>query len=185
MSSLADRIEERLTPLLGPNGFVMAGKGLFCDGVRTVVTYRAPTLEVRFICSDEATQIQVRSQISENPGAKKWQCRIPNCYPPRPLIDTLANWAEEHVRLMHYPVVVVEDRYGGTYSRGTWLAIAEADQLKSGKTRATFVLEDEKGPSGGDVEAMWFWHAPPGWIAVGNSPDDAVSNLRRGVRPTW
>ena len=78
----------------------------------------------------------------------------------------------------HYPIFIIEDRYGGTYSRGNWLAVSCADnrfKLESAKTRIEHIMEE--GPHGGDTEAMSFWSDPPNWIAVGNSPNDALKNL--------
>ena len=86
-----------------------------------------------------------------------------------------------------HPIVVVEDRYGGVYSGGAWIAIADALQpaldldafdpgIKYRKpTRSDFVLND--GPSSEDPQAMKFWSMAPDWIAVGDSPDAAVRNL--------
>jgi hypothetical protein len=74
-----------------------------------------------------------------------------------------------------YPVAVVEDRYGGTYSGGRWLAIAQADRLENGAYRIVRCLED--GPHGDDGDAMAFWSDPPGWIACGDTPDEAVRKL--------
>ena len=75
-----------------------------------------------------------------------------------------------------HPVMVLEDRYGGVYSGGPWLAIGVADRLENGAYRAVRVLES--GPSGDDVEAQFFWGEPPSWIAVGQTPDEAVARLR-------
>jgi hypothetical protein len=80
-----------------------------------------------------------------------------------------------------YPIAVVQDRYGGTYSGGEWLAISKADKLENGAFRIIRALEF--GPHGDDGNAMDFWHEPPDWIAVGNTPDEAVANLRNKVRP--
>lgn len=77
-----------------------------------------------------------------------------------------------------YPVAIIEDRYGGAYSRGKWLAVAFADLDYDGETRASFVLTN--GPSGSDGEAMCFWLDPPDWIAVGDCPDDALAALQQG-----
>ena len=81
-----------------------------------------------------------------------------------------------------WPIVIVEDRYGGTYSGGGWLAIAGADELagadlRVGVNRAGYVLGDE-GPHGEDLEAMEFWANPPEWIAVGDTPDKALAALK-------
>ena len=76
-----------------------------------------------------------------------------------------------------FPVVIVEDRYGGTYSGGAWLAIANADERQDEMQRVSWILEF--GPHGGDCEAAEFWGSPPHWIAAGMTPDEAVDALTR------
>lgn len=63
-----------------------------------------------------------------------------------------------------YPTTIVADRYGGTYSNGGWLA---------------FPL-DEIPPEvdGGDIECMEFWQNYKDPVGKGNTPDDALDNLR-------
>ena len=73
-----------------------------------------------------------------------------------------------------HPIVVVQDRYGGVYSRGPWVAIAAADELDNGAYRIVRVLEDGNGP---DTDAADFWADPPSWTAVGASPDEAIGAL--------
>lgn len=86
--------------------------------------------------------------------------------------------------LDHYPVAIVEDRYGGVYSGGQWLAIAIADEPHEGRSRVDFVIGHRNaGPHGDDSEAMAFWCDPPDWIAVGISPQDALDHLNHGIRP--
>jgi len=81
-----------------------------------------------------------------------------------------------------YPIIVMQDRYNGTYSGGRWLAIARARQLVDGvMTRAQFCLDGLDGPSDSDVEAATFWRSPPNWIAVGWTPDEAVEALRKSA----
>ena len=77
----------------------------------------------------------------------------------------------------HYPVVVVQDRYGGVYSGGAWLAIGSAPDDLDGMPRLEWVLQI--GPQAGDVEAASFWAEPPNWIAVGEDPNEAVAKLQR------
>lgn len=84
-----------------------------------------------------------------------------------------------------FPIAIIEDRYGGTYSHGPWLAVACADTPIDGsrsESRAQFILNE--GPNGGDTDAMTFWFAPPDWIAVGHTPDEARAFLvaRSGAR---
>lgn len=74
-----------------------------------------------------------------------------------------------------YPVAIVQDRYGGVYSGGQWLAIAEADKVYSKLPRTQFVMTN--GPSADDVMCLQFWSNKPDWIAVGNTPDEAYNSL--------
>ena len=79
-----------------------------------------------------------------------------------------------------YPIAVVQDRYRGTYSGGAWLAIANASDLVDGTvTRAQFCLVADDGPSDSDVEAARFWRNPPDWIAVGQTPEEAIEALQK------
>ncbi len=80
-----------------------------------------------------------------------------------------------------YPIAIVQDRYTGVYSNGTWLAIAHAREQHEGRSRAAFVLSD--GPHGDDRVPAEFWADPPPWIAVGNSPQEALDRLLQGIRP--
>jgi hypothetical protein len=79
-----------------------------------------------------------------------------------------------------YPIAIVEDRYTGAYSNGTWLAIAQAELPYRGQSRINFVLS--KGPHGDDSESAEFWAAPPDWIAVGDSPQEALDRLLQGFK---
>ncbi|ARQ01444.1 hypothetical protein [Pseudorhodoplanes sinuspersici] len=74
-----------------------------------------------------------------------------------------------------FPIVVIEDRYGGAYSRGIWFAVARADVIIEGQSRGAWCLDH--GPNGGDIEANIFWHEPPMWVASGASPDAALLAL--------
>ena len=76
----------------------------------------------------------------------------------------------------HYPIAVIEDRYGGVYSGGKWLAISCADHLENGAYRIVRCLED--GPHRDDSDAAVFWSNPPSWIASGGSPDEAIRKLQ-------
>lgn len=79
------------------------------------------------------------------------------------------------------PIAVVEDRYGGIYSGGRWLAIAAADTFENGLVRVAFCVEEGSGPSGDDGDAMDFWKDAPDWIASGDTPDAAIEKLRQQV----
>lgn len=80
-----------------------------------------------------------------------------------------------------YPIAIFEDRYGGAYSGGRWIAIADSDEpfeeeYWSESCRSELSSHSE-GPWADDVTAMEFWNDPPHWIAVGETPDSALSNL--------
>lgn len=69
-----------------------------------------------------------------------------------------------------YPVTIVSDRYGGTYSNGKWLAF----QLDPAD------IPEEVG--GSDPEEMIFWdnHDSAQFpIGKGNTPNEALESLRR------
>lgn len=67
-----------------------------------------------------------------------------------------------------YPVTIISDRYGGTYSGAPWLA---------------FNLDPEDIPedvSGDDVECMmfWEWHRQEDLpVGRGATPDEALQDL--------
>lgn len=94
--------------------------------------------------------------------------------------------------LNQWPVAIIEDRYSGAYSGGRWIAIAHADCLDGpttsddiALTRINFIVGEEggmPGPFDGDSDAMLFWTDPPDWVAVGDTPDQALMNLRNGVK---
>lgn len=77
-----------------------------------------------------------------------------------------------------WPIAVIQDRYNGVYLGGKWMAIAEAD-LRIDRTsvcRASWVLSN--GPYGDDLTAMDFGCDIPKWMGVGNTPDEAIKNLK-------
>jgi hypothetical protein len=69
-----------------------------------------------------------------------------------------------------YPVVIYEDRYGGTYSGGRWLAVAQGDNPE----RNLFLT----GAYDGDSEASFWGSNLPKWVGVGATPNDALEDLR-------
>ena len=70
---------------------------------------------------------------------------------------------------------MIEDRYSGTYSGGEWIAIAcFYEAVGDGmRTRLGLVMD---GAGGDDLKAAGF--VLPEWAAVGDTPDEAVRNLR-------
>ena len=86
-----------------------------------------------------------------------------------------------------HPIAIVEDRYGGAYAGGAWLAVGEFD-VRDGSgyaahTRLDYVMEHAHAD---DVTAMWFWRdvgATLPWLAVGDTPDHALANLRARAEP--
>jgi hypothetical protein len=76
---------------------------------------------------------------------------------------------DEDGLLNPYPLTIVLDRYGGTYSKGLYLA---------------FPLEYWDVPldaSGDDVECMEFWNEWIEPVGRGSSPDDALNDLIKQV----
>lgn len=78
-----------------------------------------------------------------------------------------------------YPVVIVQDRYGGVYSGGYWIAIANAQAPQGRSSRVDFVRNS--GPGGSDLDAAGFWTRSPDWLAVGDTPDEALAHLISGA----
>jgi hypothetical protein len=71
-----------------------------------------------------------------------------------------------------WPVRIYQDRYGGSYSGGAWVAVDMARKEME-------ISEIETGILGGDTQAMQFWLAvaDADWIAVGRTPDIALAAL--------
>jgi len=85
--------------------------------------------------------------------------------------------------LMMWPIAILEDRYGGTYSGGAWLGIAEADEpLSEGGSVSRLDYVQVGGPFGGDGDAMAFWMEPPNWIVSAGSPNECLAKLRERAR---
>jgi len=79
--------------------------------------------------------------------------------------------------MREYPIAVFEDRYMGTYSGGEWIAVAECDKQEVPGTRFEIAFS---GTHGSDPEAATFGVMITiiPWIAVGNTPNEAVENIR-------
>lgn len=67
-----------------------------------------------------------------------------------------------------WPIAIIEDRYAGTYSDGKWIAFIEA--YKNWETIC-------EGPHNDDVTARVFDYSQ-NWLAVGNTPHEALCKLR-------
>jgi hypothetical protein len=86
--------------------------------------------------------------------------------------------ADRRVVERAWPIVIVQDRYGGAYSGGAWLAIAKGDEMAVETFGASRVMCCLKaGPHGSDTDAMAFWLFPPEWIAAGATPNEATMAL--------
>ena len=75
-----------------------------------------------------------------------------------------------------YPIYIIQDRYGGSYSDGEWIAISEAyNNLE----------EVENGTHGNDVTARSYGYDIKNkkYVAVGNTPDEALRNLQNKNQP--
>ena len=69
-----------------------------------------------------------------------------------------------------YPLTIIYDRYGGSYSGGTYVA---------------FNLEAHKVPAevfGDDCTAMRFWKHFKGVVGRGGSPDSAIKDLLKNLK---
>lgn len=77
----------------------------------------------------------------------------------------------KHIDL--YPIGIVEDRYGGTYSGGKWVAIANVELHSIDELMNNI----DPSPWGDDMSASDWGDVPPDWAAVGETPDEALQNL--------
>jgi len=88
-----------------------------------------------------------------------------------------------------HPIAIIEDRYGGTYSGGEWIAIAKVTDPKTGGATLRLLHsepDEEPSPWGGDDDAMNFWDDPPSWVGVGRTPDAALTALKvKNLNITW
>ena len=66
-----------------------------------------------------------------------------------------------------YPVVIILDRYGGTYSGALWIAFNE--------------YEIPEGAQDGDVECHEFWLRYSKPVGKGPTPEDAFADLNSKV----
>lgn len=78
----------------------------------------------------------------------------------------------------HFPAIILQDRYGGAYAGGAWLAISRHDEHAHDDVKVSrFDFCMNSGPYGSDPDAMVFWDDPPTWIAAGATPNDAIKQL--------
>lgn len=68
-----------------------------------------------------------------------------------------------------WPIAIIQDRYMGTYSGGKWLAFTGA---------WNHMDEISNGAHGDDVSACAFDY-DQSWLAIGDTPDEALDNLRK------
>lgn len=70
-------------------------------------------------------------------------------------------------------IIIIEDRYRGAYCGGAWVCV-------SSMLDAFRIYEG--GAMGNDTSAGDFWleQDDADWLAVGNTPDDAVAEFRAG-----
>ena len=73
-----------------------------------------------------------------------------------------------------YPIFVIQDRYGGIFSGGKWVAIANGTGHDGGESRVQHYLGIAHGDN---VDAMTFWAEPPDWVASADTPNEAVNRL--------
>lgn len=79
------------------------------------------------------------------------------------IISNLEYWLETE-----YPTTIIADRYDGTYSHGGWLAFP--------------LYEIPSEVDGGDVECIEFWQNYKYPVGKGNTPNNALDNLRLKIR---
>lgn len=96
---------------------------------------------------------------------------------------------DSQTQMKAYPVVILQDRYGGVYSGGAWLAIAEGTRDGSPATylrRAYY--SNELPPYSRFAEVLHYAHAEDtgtmdfrllSWVGVGDTPDAALEDLYR------
>jgi len=77
-----------------------------------------------------------------------------------------------------WPIRIYQDRYGGSYSGGGWVAVHMDNKTME-------ISDIENGILGGDVEVREFWItvADANWIAVGQTPNDALAALQAKQQP--
>jgi hypothetical protein len=92
------------------------------------------------------------------------------------------SWGERF-EVWAYPIAVISDRYGGVYSGGKWIAVAGLSRGGMGEAVLKMLsyegdIERDLSPWGSDTCAGDFWCDPPKWIAVGDTPEQAINALK-------
>ena len=82
-----------------------------------------------------------------------------------------------------YPIMILEDRYNGVYSKGEWIAIARWDIPAVKTMQQTRFEKVNECANGNDIESSIFWSDPPEWVAVGDRPHHALFNLQTRNHP--
>ena len=81
-----------------------------------------------------------------------------------------------------FPIAIIQDRYGGCYSKGKWVAISnygdEDSEFDEYEMKLEYLLDSGMGD---DVESRKFWdtYRDAKYLAVGSSPHEAMENLRK------
>lgn len=78
-------------------------------------------------------------------------------------------------KISAFSVEFFEDRYGGVYSRGQWIAYLPVGESPSEVGRSGWLRDN--GPNGCDLEAAEFWGDPPSWMAAADSKAEALAKL--------
>lgn len=86
-----------------------------------------------------------------------------------------------HIDELLYPVTIIATRYQGGYEGGRWAAFNTFpyDLERRCNEWADLIDPDGEGCwyAGDDLECAEWWASPPPWVAVGNTPDEALEAL--------
>lgn len=84
------------------------------------------------------------------------------------------------VREELYPIAIIEDRYQGVYSKGKWVAIPSSDDQQGdfeGHRSSLEYLYEYGFGNPAEAKDFWYTHGDELWIAVGDTPNEALKNL--------
>jgi hypothetical protein len=100
----------------------------------------------------------------------------------------MADFDLTHIPAALWPIKVLQDKFGGKYCGGPWIAYADnredRDDTVWNESQAGYDREWKKGETA-EVVAARFWKrcGSKWWIAVGKTPNEAVENLiRKGIK---